>query len=99
MKLNSTRFNGEGLASLERMGCLARHLNRTLTRMAGELRRGSIAADPYYRSQQESACLRCDYLEACYFSDGEDGESCRYLPKLKDDKVWQLLGEEDEEHA
>ena len=99
VKLNSTRFNGEGLASLERMGSLARHLNRTLTRMAGELRRGSIAADPYYRSQQESACLRCDYLEACYFSDGEDGESCRYLPKLKDDKVWELLGEEDEEHA
>ena len=67
--------------------------------MAGELHRGSIAADPYYRSQQESACLRCDYLEACYFSDGEGGESCRYLPKLSDFKVFTLLDGEGSEHA
>jgi hypothetical protein len=67
--------------------------------MAAELRRGSIAADPYYRSQQESACLHCDYLDACYFSDGEGGESCRYLPKLSDNKVWGMLGEEGLDHA
>ena len=89
----------DSLASLERMGRLSRHLKKTLTGMAEELHRGSIAADPYYRSQQESACLRCDYLEACFFSDGEDGESCRYLPKLSDGKVWELMEEEAGEHA
>ena len=67
--------------------------------MARELHRGSIAADPYYRSQQETACLNCDYLDACYFSDGEGGERCRYLPKLSDNKVWGMLDEEGLPHA
>ena len=100
VKFNAKKGVASGnVADLEGMGRLSRHLRLSLTRMAGELHRGSIAADPYYRSQQEIACLRCDYLEACYFSDGEDGESCRYLPRLKDDKVWELLREEDESHA
>ena len=98
MKFTRRKDSSDSLVSLERMGKLARHLKLTLTDMAKELHRGSIAADPYYRSQQEMACLRCDYLEACFFSDGEDGESCRYLPKLSDDKVWELI-EKEEDHA
>ena len=99
VKFSRRKDSSDSLASMERMGRLARHLRLTLTGMAGELRRGSIAADPYYRSQQESACLRCDYLEACFFSDGEDGERCRYLPKLSDEKVWELLDREEDAHA
>ena len=99
VKFSRRKDSSDSLASLERMGRLSRHLKKTLTSMATELHRGSIAADPYYRSQQESACLRCDYLEACFFSDGEDGESCRYLPKLNDGRVWELLEEEDGSHA
>ncbi len=99
VKFSSRKGSGDSLASLERMGRLFRHLQRTLGEMAGELHRGSIAADPYYRSQQESACLNCDFREACFFSDGEDGESCRYLPKLNDGRVWELLEEEDRADA
>ncbi len=95
VRFSRRKDSGDSLASLEQLGQLSRHLRETLTKLAGELHRGSIAADPYYRSQQETACLRCDYLEACYFSDGEGGESCRYLPKLSDNKVWGMLGEED----
>ena len=99
VKFTRRSSGADSLASLEQLGRLSRHLRGTLSHMAGELHRGSIAADPYYRSQQESACLRCDYLDACYFTDGEGGESCRYLPKLSDSKVWDLLGEEEAEHA
>lgn len=67
--------------------------------MARELKKGNIAADPYYRGQQENACLNCDYADACRFSDGSSGESCRYLEKLKPDKVWSLLQEADGEEA
>ena len=99
VKFSKRGGSADSLASLEQLGQLSQHLRQTLTDMAGELHRGSIAADPYYRSQQESACLRCDYLEACYFSDGEGGESCRYLPKLCDNKVWGMLGEEGMKRA
>ena len=40
---------------------------------------------------KENACLNCDYYDACHFSQGENGESCRYTPKLSGEKVWALL--------
>ena len=86
----------DDVASLERLGLLSKHIRKSLTEMAAQLRHGSIAADPYYRSQQENACLNCDYFDACHFPDGESGESCRHVPKLRPDKVWALLeGGED----
>ena len=98
VKFRSGKPSAESLASLERMGILRQHIARTLRGMARQLRQGSIAADPYYRSQQENACLNCDYYDACHFSDGENGENCRYMPKLSGEKVWAMLdgGEEDE---
>ena len=64
----------EPLLSAERIGQLAQHVRFCLGEMARELHRGSIAADPYYRSQKEDACLNCDYYAACQFADGENGE-------------------------
>ena len=86
------------LASAERMGALARHIKELLGEMASQLRGGAIAADPYYRTQTENACLYCDYFEACHFADGENGEALRYIPRLSDKKVWNILegGGEDE---
>jgi len=83
----------DSIASVEKLGLLNRHIEKTLKQMAAGLRRGSIAADPYYKSQQENACLNCDYFEACHFSDGSNGENCRYTPKLKAEQVWQLMEE------
>ena len=81
----------DDVASLERLGKLSGHIRKTLAEMASQLHRGNIAADPYYRGQQENACLNCDYFDACHFSDGENGEHCRYLKKLKPDVVWNML--------
>lgn len=83
----------DGVASLEQLGLLSRHIRGCLTDMARELRRGSIAADPYYRSQQENACLNCDYFDACHFSEGENGEQSRFIPKLADARVWGRMNE------
>ena len=82
------------VASKEQMGQLFRHIRGCLTDMAHELRSGSIAADPFYRSQQENACLNCDFFDACHFAEGENGEQSRFMPRLKDNKVWGMLGEE-----
>ena len=75
----------------ERLGLLSRHIGKTLTNMARQLNSGSIAADPYYRSQQENACLNCDYFDACHFSQGENGESCRFQQKIPADKVIEMM--------
>lgn len=87
---------GSSLASAERLGLLSRHVEKTLCEMSAALKRGSIAADPYYRSQQDNACTYCDYFDACHFVDGENGESSRRLT-LSATKIWNVLegGEQD----
>jgi ATP-dependent helicase/nuclease subunit B len=91
VKFRSGKPSADSVASLERMGTLEKHIKKTLGGMARQLRQGSIAADPYYRSQQENACFNCDYYDACHFSEGQSGESCRYMPKLSTEKVWALM--------
>ena len=81
----------DSLMTAERLGLLSRHIGKTLTNMARQLNSGSIAADPYYRSQQENACLNCDYFDACHFSQGENGESCRFQQKIPADKVIEMM--------
>ncbi len=88
----------DSIADAEKLGILNRHIENSLRDMAALLRRGSIAADPYYRSQQANACLNCDYAEACHFAEGKNGESSRYMPKLSADEVWKKM-EEVERHG
>ena len=83
--------SGDALATAEEFGVVERHIEATLREMSRELRGGSIAADPYYRSQQENACVNCDFFDACHFSDGECGESINYMPRLKKDEVMGLM--------
>jgi ATP-dependent helicase/nuclease subunit B len=80
---------GDSLATLEQLGKLSRFIDKTLREMAGELRRGSIAADPYFRGQQENACLWCDYIDACHFDETRDKR--RFLTRLKPPEVWSRI--------
>jgi ATP-dependent helicase/nuclease subunit B len=85
------RAVGDSLASLERLGLLSRRIDETLLGLARELRGGSIEADPYFRSQQDMACLYCDYFDACHFDETKDCR--RYLTRLKPGQVWERLEE------
>ncbi len=89
MKMVRGRLSRENLVSAERMGILARHVDETLKGMARELHSGCIAADPYFRSQTESACRYCDYERACRFDSA--GDNIRYLKKLDNDEVWARM--------
>ena len=91
LKFKDGQPAGESLASLERLGVLSQHIDKTLRALAKELRAGSIAADPWYRSQTENACALCDYAQACHR--GED-DHIRYLSKLPADEVWARLEQE-----
>jgi ATP-dependent helicase/nuclease subunit B len=87
---------GEALADAAQLAQLSRHIDRTLRQLAAELRRGSITADPYFRSQQENACQFCDYVDACHFDPECDRR--RFLTKLRPPEVWARL-EGGEEHV
>ena len=95
VKLRYGKPTADSVASLERLGVMERYIKKELRDMAVLLRRGSIAADPYYRSQQENACLNCDYYDACHFVDGQNGDNNRYMPKLSPEKAWSRMEEGD----
>jgi len=96
VKARNGKLSADSLASAEQLGQLYGHIERCLGDMAMQLRRGSIAADPYYRSQQENACMNCDFFEACHFSDGQNGESCRYWHSYRSSEAWEIIkGGED----
>ena len=98
IKFKYNKPSEDSIASLERLGLLDRHIRRQLKSMAKQLRAGSIAADPYYRSQSDNACLHCDYYDACHFVEGRGGEKSRYLPKYSPAEVWAMM-EEGERHG
>ena len=83
----------EAVADAAHLGMLSRHVKRSLCGMAKQLRAGSVAADPWYRDRQDNACLNCDYLAACAFRDGKNGEQIRYHAALKPEEVWARMEE------
>ncbi|MBQ9686063.1 MAG: PD-(D/E)XK nuclease family protein, partial [Oscillospiraceae bacterium] len=95
IKVRYGKPTADSMASAERLGLLGRSIKKQLRGMAGQLRSGSIAADPYYRSQQENACQTCDYYDACHFAEGVGGEKSRYLVKLSAEEVWAKMEEAD----
>lgn len=77
------------VASLERFGALGRFIDGTMEKLAAELRAGSVAADPWFKSARENACAFCDYREACLFDEGRDG--WRMQTKLSPAEAWEKI--------
>lgn len=84
--------SGDG-ASKEQFDILYNHIQRKLSEMTDEIKKGSIEANPYKKASNHSACEYCDFASTCGFTDGENGESIRNLEKMKDDEVWEKMME------
>lgn len=91
------KLAAEALATAEQLGELSRFLEETLSNMAGELRGGSIAADPWYENDRANTCRTCDYCDACRFSETADG--WRFKTKFKAPEFWEKLENGEEETA
>lgn len=88
-------FTGDSLAGLEQLGRLSSHIDKMLLQISGGIRKGSIDAEPYFKNENDNACLFCDYKAVCRFSE-KDGDSRRYLKKLDTDETWALIEKEAE---
>jgi ATP-dependent helicase/nuclease subunit B len=87
-----SKASRDSLASLEQMGALSRYIDRTLRRLARELGQGCVAAEPWYKSAQDNACVHCDYQKACLFDEGRD--NWRIRESLSAEQAWERIGEE-----
>ena len=83
------QYTGDALATAEQLGQLSAYVDDLLTGMARELRTGSIAADPWYKSESDNTCLYCDYYSACHFD--EKSEDWRRRVKFKEPEFWARI--------
>ena len=88
-------ITGEALASAERLGRLGRHIQKVLEEICGELARGSIDADPFWRGPEKNACRYCDYAAACHFEEGRGGDCRRWLSGMSAGEFWDRLAQEE----
>ena len=75
----------DSIASLEQLGRLGAHIEKTLRNIGDEIKCGSISADPFFKGGM-SPCDFCDFKEACLFD--EETDKKRYLKKRKAEEVW-----------
>ncbi len=68
---------------------LGQFVEKTLGEMAAEIRRGSIAADPWFKGENDNACRYCDYAEACHFN--EETDKRRYRAGMDTKAFWDML--------
>ncbi|MCD7844756.1 MAG: PD-(D/E)XK nuclease family protein, partial [Oscillospiraceae bacterium] len=85
-----TKASMESLASLEQFGALSRYIDKTLSDLAAELRAGSVAADPWFKSARDNACQWCKFQEACLFDPAGDG--WRVRSHLTASQAWDRIG-------
>lgn len=85
----------DSVASAEQFRLLRGHVERCLCGLAETLESGSIDAVPYYKSEQENACLYCPYQAVCRFDESRDRR--RYLKMVTPQEFWDEL--EEKEHG
>ena len=61
----------------------------TLRRMVRELVSGNIDADPWARSEQDSACTYCEFAPACHFENGRGGDHIEYIRATGAEQLWE----------
>ncbi|UOO36814.1 PD-(D/E)XK nuclease family protein [Oscillospiraceae bacterium CM] len=80
----------DSLVTPQQLDALKNLVDSRLRAIGQTLRAGDITAEPYYKNQNDKACLYCDYGAACQFSE-KDGDAYRPLKKLRTTEVWALL--------
>ena len=79
------------LVTALQMRLLREHVEDKLNAMATELKRGSISVNPSYVSESDNACRLCPYRSLCRFEEGQNGDSSRVLPKIRESTVWENM--------
>ena len=89
----------KGVATAAELGKLGKYVDRLLEKIARELGEGNIDADPWGRSENDSACTYCAFASACHFMQGDEGDHMELIRPVKPEDFWRhvdhVIGEED----
>ncbi len=85
--------NREYRVSLLEFQKLRRHMNKLLSVMTAELRKGIVTPNPYSKAEKDYACLHCPYRTVCRFDESRAGCRPHYLKRKSKQ---EFFGEERE---
>ncbi len=77
------------IATSAQLGKLGLYVEELLRRMVRELSAGNIDADPWARSEQDSACTYCEFAPACHFENGCGGDHIEYIRATGAEQLWE----------
>ena len=83
-------MSGESLVSTGQVEILSNHVNKMLQRASDDILSGGIECSPYYKSDNDNACLYCEYHAVCGFDESAGGRR-RYVPAMKANEVWEAM--------
>ena len=83
-------FTGSSLINNKQFEILANHVEEKLKNAKTNIQNGNNPCSPYYKNENDNACRYCDYHAVCGF-DEEIGDKRRFIGKMKDEDVWNLL--------
>ncbi len=81
------------LASMEQMGKLYRHIQKTLGQMGREMLDGDVEAHPVVKGKQDTACTWCPYAVVCQY-DESLGDRSRPAYHRSAQQVWDAMEQE-----
>ncbi len=79
------------IATSAQLGKLGLYVDELLRKMVRELSAGNIDADPWARSEQDSACTYCEFAPACHFEAGCGGDRIEYIRATAAEEFWQHI--------
>ena len=80
-----------GVATAAQLGKLSRYVDHLLEKIAVEMGKGNIDADPNYQGEQKNACLYCPFASACHFEEGRGSDRREYIASVKEQDFWEEL--------
>ena len=89
-KDGETEISGS-IATSAQLGKLGLYVEEQLRRMVRELSAGNIDADPWARSEQDSACTYCEFAPACHFENGRGGDHIEYIRATGAEQLWEHI--------
>ena len=84
-------LKGDSLVNTRQIACLSEHIDMMLTRAADEILNGRIECYPYYKNDNDNACLYCQYKTICGF-DEDCGDKRNFARNMSAGEVWEELG-------
>ena len=90
VKAAKDEISGESLVSREQIGLLSGYIGYMLNRAAGNILSGTIECMPYYKNEDNNACLYCEYHAVCAF-DENAGDRRRFVRAMKTGEVWETM--------